>query len=87
MHHTYIDIHQLKATTAHHASLQTTAAIAWTLNETKLPNRMPMLPRMHAMQARPFGSHVSGLDSHKSDLDVVVTGVMVPDARNHDGTF
>ena len=42
---------------------------------------------MHALQAHPFGSHVSGLDSHKSDLDVVITGVMVPDARSHHGIF
>lgn len=29
-------------------------------------------------QARAYGSHVSGLDTHLSDLDVVITGVIAP---------
>lgn len=37
------------------------------------------------IQALAFGSHVNGLDSHRSDLDVVIVGLLSPDSKEHQG--
>lgn len=60
------------------------AALQLVQDATKVAFRKAQ-PSTPQIQALAFGSHVSGLDSHWSDLDVVITGLLEPDSTAHNG--
>lgn len=64
--------------------IKRSAALQMVQDATKVAFRAAGQPGL-LIQALAFGSHVNGLDSHRSDLDVVITGLLQPDSTEHNG--